>query len=109
VKPTIQKPTKLNDDADEVDQMILREEIKQYVSRSKDLQSNLAALHSVTWGQCSESLKAKIKSLPGYQDSADTCDCVWLFGKIGSVMQKFEETRHGPTSMMTVFNALMSC
>lgn len=48
VKPTIQKPTKLNDDADEVDQMILREEIKQYVSRTKDLQSNLAAMHFVT-------------------------------------------------------------
>ena len=109
VQPTIKKPTKLEDDADEVDQMILREEIKQYVARSKTLKSDLVALHSVTWGQCSEALKAKIKTLAGYQENADKCDCVWLFGKIGSVMQKFEETRNGPTSMMIVFNNLMSC
>ena len=68
--------------------------MKQYVSRTKDLKTNLAALHSVAWGQCSEALKSKIKSLPGYQDKADKCDCVWLIGKIASVMQKFEETKH---------------
>ena len=69
--PTIPKPAKPDDKADELEQLILREEIKQYVSRVKHLQSDMAALHSVTWGQCSEALKAKIKSLPDYQAKAD--------------------------------------
>jgi hypothetical protein len=51
--PTIEKPKPLPEKADELEQLILREEIKQYVSQTKTLKSNLAALHSVAWGQCS--------------------------------------------------------
>lgn len=46
--PTIPKPAKLPANADELEQMILKEEIKQFVSSTKDLKSNLAALHTVT-------------------------------------------------------------
>ena len=60
----------------ELQTMILKEEIKQYVTQTKDLKANLAVLHSVAWGQCSEALKSKIKTLSGFQGHADTHD--WL-------------------------------
>ena len=112
--PTIDKPIKpakgnATDPDDELEQLILKEEVKQYVLRTKELKTNLAALHSVAWGQCSEALKAKIKSLTGYQEKADNYDCVWLIGKIASVMQKFEETKHGATSMVIVLTSLLNC
>ena len=107
--PTIPKPAKLDDKADELEQLILREEINQYVSRVKNLQSDMAALHSVIWGQCSEAHKAKIKSLPDYQAKADAYDCAWLIQKIGSVMQTFEETHHPATSMAIVLTSLLNC
>ena len=58
----------------ELQTMILKEEIKQYVTQTKDFKANLAALHSVAWGQCSEALKSKIKTLNGFQAHADTHD-----------------------------------
>jgi hypothetical protein len=109
--PTIAKPKKLldADKGDEIEEAILKEEVKQYVYRTKELKSNMAAIHSVAWGQCSEAIKAKIKAITGYQDKMDAYDCVWLLTKISSVMQKFEETRHGPTSMVIVLTSLLNC
>jgi len=108
-QPTIEMPAEVGDKATDVELLIQREEVKQYVSRTKDLKGHLAAIHSVAWGQCSEALKAKLKSLNGFKEKFDGHDCVWLFGKIGSVMQKFEETRHAYTSMVVVMNNLSSC
>jgi hypothetical protein len=108
-QPTIELPASLGDNPTDVETLIQREEVKQYVSRTKDLKGHLAAMHSVAWGQCSEALKAKLKSLTGYKERSEAHDCVWLFGKIGSVMQKFEETRHAYTSMVVVMSSLSTC
>ena len=108
-QPTIELPADVGANPTDVELLIQREEVKQYVSRTKDLKGHLAALHSVTWGQCSEALKAKLKSLTGFKEKFEGHDCVWLFGKISSVMQKFEETRHAYTSMVVVMNNLSSC
>jgi hypothetical protein len=108
-QPKIELPASLGDNPTDVETLIQREEVKQYVCRTKDLKGHLAAMHSVAWGQCSEALKAKLKSLTGYKEKSEAHDCVWLFGKIGSVMQKFEETRHAYTSMVVVMGSLSSC
>jgi hypothetical protein len=112
--PVMDKPTKAikasnSDSDDKLEQLILKEEVKHYVYRTKEIKTNLAVLHSVACGQCSKALKAKIQSLPGYQDKdkADNYDCVWLLGNIGSVMQKFEETKHAATSMVVILTSLL--
>jgi hypothetical protein len=48
-KPTIEMPADLGANPTDVELLIQREEVKQYVSRSKDLKGHLAALHSVAW------------------------------------------------------------
>jgi hypothetical protein len=67
-QPTIEMPAEVGDKATDVELLIQREEVKQYVSRTKDLKGHLAAIHSVAWGQCSEALKAKLKSLNGFKE-----------------------------------------
>ena len=108
-KPTIPRPADLAAGASELDTLIQKEEIKQYVTRTAALKGHMVAVHSVAWGQCSEALRAKIKSLTDYTTRNESHDCVWLFTKIQSVMQKFEETRHAFTSMVIVMNSLASC
>jgi hypothetical protein len=107
--PVIAKPSPIDAKADELEQLILKEEVKAYVNSNKTLKRDMAALHSVAWGQCSEALKAKIKSITDFQTKHDAYDCVWLLSKIASVMQKFEEKRHMETSMVIVLTSLMSC
>jgi hypothetical protein len=51
-----------------LDDMIYVEEVKQYVKRKMALTSNLAMIHVVVWGQCSDAMKAKIKSLTDYKE-----------------------------------------
>ena len=115
-QPTISMPTTVAPAGaggpTEMELLTMKEEGKHYVSQTKTLKADLAALHAVAWGQCSKALKAKIKTLSGYQERMDDHDCVWLFSKIASVstMQKFEETRHhAHTSMITVLASLINC
>ena len=53
--PTSPAPSK-------TEEMIWTEEVKTYVKRSQALRGNLATLYAITWGQCSEAMKAKVRS-----------------------------------------------
>ena len=67
--PTLSEPKGLNQkDADDtVKVMIKEQEIKDYVKRRRQLRGNLAAIFAVAWGQCSEPMRAKLKSLDEYE------------------------------------------
>lgn len=66
--PEITKPrTPPKEGRDEVDDVIFKEQIKQYVSRCAALKGNLAAIWSVAIGQCTETMKAKLLSIKEYK------------------------------------------
>ena len=84
--PVVTKPTPLGEESDKTDELIHLERIKEYVKRTGELQSNLAAIHAIAWGRCSETLR--VKSLEGYyKEKFEENDCVWLLSKIQAVMQ----------------------
>ena len=84
--PELEKSPKPGADADKVDLEIWKEDITDLSKRKRVLRGNLAAVQAVTWGQCSkESMKAKIKSLDGYETSAGTNDCKWILSNIKAV------------------------
>ena len=72
--------------------MLFAEDVKTYVKRNRELESNLATVYSVAWGQCSEDMKARIKTTKGYQTAAEKNDCLWLLKSTKAVPQKFEGT-----------------
>jgi hypothetical protein len=53
----IPRPT-LQSDATEEDKVYYREEVKIFVARKAKLEENLGKAYIVTWGQCTEALKA---------------------------------------------------
>jgi hypothetical protein len=49
------------------------------------------AVFAVIWGQCSESLKDKVKSTSEYETKLTDGDCVWFLTKIKAIILQFED------------------
>ena len=51
-----------------VQDILFKEEVKQYTKDKKSLESTLVSLYNVVWGQCSKLLQNKLKANPLYDD-----------------------------------------
>jgi hypothetical protein len=107
--PTLEKPTKPGEGADETDLAIWNEEVRDYAKRKRVLRGNLAAIHAVIWGQCSEAMKAKVKSLDGYSDSVAADNCEWLLNNIKAVTMQFDAKHNGYISMLDATASFLNC
>jgi hypothetical protein len=105
----LEKPAKPGDDADEVDLEIWKEDIRDLSKRKRVLRGNLAAVQAVIWGQCSEAMKAKVKSLDGYDASTETNDCKWLLSNIKAVTMQFDAKHNGYVSMLNATAGFLNC
>ena len=82
------KPVKPEDDnneenaADEVDQEIYKEEVKQFVQRKMSLRRNLEKTYGLIWGQCSAGLQAYIKGTSAYATMSPIFNVVWLLHEL---------------------------
>ena len=108
-EPTLAKPANLAQDADETDKAIWAEELKEFVKRRRELQNNLATVYAVVWGQCSEVMRAKIKSHASYTERTESNDCFWLLKQIKSVTLQFDETKYGFISIMDARANFLNC
>jgi hypothetical protein len=90
--PIVSKPVPIPlDQRDETDDLIFKEQVKQYVVRCTALTGNLAAIWSVCIGQCTNAMKAKLESMTDYDDRLHTNDCNWLLKSILSVTLQFDK------------------
>ena len=58
---TLEKPKDLYSTADDVDKDVYREDIKSYAKEKHALTKNAKNLYSLVLGQCTDSLRAKMK------------------------------------------------
>jgi hypothetical protein len=93
VPPTVVRPADIDKTAalNIVNFTIWQEEITDYSKLMNVIQQNMKAVFAVIWGQCSESLKDKIKSANEYIAKLTDGDCVWLLTKIKAIMLQFED------------------
>jgi hypothetical protein len=89
-EPVIEKPVDLDPGHSTTDEMICKEEIKAYVNRLGVLRGNMAAIFAVALGQCSEAMKAKLKSLSDFETRSKKNDCHWLLKDILSITLQFD-------------------
>ena len=64
--PTLTAPVILPATADELEKLLWKQDVVQYAQRRAYLVDNRKAVYAVIWGQCSEALRAKIKSHEEY-------------------------------------------
>ena len=57
---------------------IWKEDLRHLSKRKNVLRGNLSAIHAVIWGQCSEAMHVKLRSIDGYEENrnADDCKCI---------------------------------
>lgn len=107
--PAVTMPAEPGPNPSRTQETIYNEKIKQYVRRESVLASNQATIHAVTWGQCSEAMKAKVKTLTDYQERSDSNDCVWLLESIRAVTLELDEKRNGIMSLLDARGHLLNC
>jgi hypothetical protein len=95
VAPTVTHPASISA-AGALDLVVFtfwKEEFSDYNKRSTIIQQNMKVVLAVLWGQCSESLKDKLKSINEYKTKLTKRDCVWLLAKIKAIMLQFKRQR----------------
>jgi hypothetical protein len=108
--PRLDKPNPPpKEDRTETDDLIFREEIKQYVTRCSALKGNLAAIWSVAIGQCTDTMKAKLESLKDFDEKHAASDCHWLLKSILSITLQFDQRRYGHLAIMDAHQKFLSC
>ena len=84
------KPEPIQDGVKQED-MIYREEIRQYFKEKRNLDTTLASLYNVVWGQCSKLLQNKLKSNTKYSLFDDNNDVASLLTEIKTLSYQLEE------------------
>jgi len=107
--PTVSMPEDPGKDPSKTAEMIWAEEVKEYVKRTRTLKSNLATIHAVIWGQCSEAMRAKVKSLDDYKTKTNENDCYWLLKQIKAITLQFDEKRNGFISLLDARTSFLTC
>ena len=60
--------------------------VKQYVKKQSTLLSNMATLvQTVLWGQCSETMKARLKVMINWWEKTEASNCFCLLQQIKAV------------------------
>ena len=101
--PTIALPVKMAESDvvnTELVTLLFSEAVKSYVKRTHVLESNLATVYSIIWGQCSENMQARLKTHKEYEVKSVANDCIWLLKHVRAVTLRFDETKHGYTSLL---------
>jgi hypothetical protein len=88
--PTLTAPVLLPATADELEKLLWKQDVVQYAQRRAYLADNHKAVYAVIWGQCSEALRAKIKSHEEYLEKKAASECGWLLKEIKGIMMRFE-------------------
>lgn len=107
--PEIERPEKPGADADEVDEAIWKEELKEHVKQVRVLKGNLATMMAVIWGQCSEAMKSKLKSHDEYKVKYGLNDCLWILKEIKAVTLQFDAKRNAFISAMDTRANFLNC
>ena len=87
-KLAIPIPTK---DPTPVEELLFKEEVRQYSKDKKSLESTLVSLYNVVWGQCSKLMQNKLKANPKYDTFNNASDVVTLLKEIKLLSNKIDE------------------
>jgi hypothetical protein len=107
--PTIAVPEDPGEGQGRLTEALWTEAVKEYAARIRALRSNMATIHAVIWGQCSEAMKAKIKSLTPYTRKATKNDCLWFLKQIKSVTLQFDSRMNASISLLDARASFLNC
>jgi hypothetical protein len=84
---------------DPVDQEIFREEIRIFVKTKAAIESTMKSLYDLIWGQCSESLRSRLRGYDDYANYSTNADSLALLKGIRAEMTGFRNKQYLPHSL----------
>ena len=91
------KPIYPKGDPEEIDKTDLRiweKEVDEFVKRKTAYTRNKQALYMIIWGQCSDTMQARPRSLDKFAKIESTKNCLALLKEIKAITYKFESQRY---------------
>jgi hypothetical protein len=79
------------------------------VKRKRSLVGNLATIHAIVWGQCSDAMKAKRKSSKDYETKTTDNDSHWLLRQVRSITLQFDQKRNPYVSLFDAKSSFYRC
>ena len=73
---------------------IWERKINKFADREDQYMRNKEALFSIIWAQCSDTMKAKVRTLRDYKTLRQNQDCLRLLQEIQGISYKFESQRY---------------
>jgi hypothetical protein len=100
-KPVLpDKPEKPEKDSkgitDEVDEDAYKEELKIYAKERREYNQSMKTAYSILYGQCSESVRARLQAMKDHDDLAEKGEPIGLLKNIQSIMTDFQSTKYIP-------------
>ena len=93
--------------AAEEDIEIWKEDLRHLSKRKSVLRGNLSAIHAVIWGQCSETMRVKLRSIDEYEENWK--DCKWFLSNIQAMTMQFDTKHNGYISMLDAMVGFVNC
>ena len=95
------KPAYPVNDSDQTDMAIWTRLIEKHVDRLTHYNRNKDALFMIIWGQCSDNMQAKLKTIATFDDMRSKQDCLGLLKGIQGISYKMEfRSTHTKRSIM---------
>ena len=92
------------DTADPIDKKIWEIQITEHIKRVNKLTAELKSVFSLVWGQCSDYMRAKLKTHPDYEVVASGQDVISLLATIKSLTFQYDAMQYPPEALK---NAVM--
>jgi hypothetical protein len=101
-QPTAPGETRTPPTVDPVDQAIFNKEIRQFVKEKAGIVATMKGLYSVIWGQCSETLRSRLKSNADHAAISATAGSLGLLKAIRAEMTGFKKLHYLPHLVHTI-------
>jgi hypothetical protein len=93
---------------DPVDQEIFREEIRMFVKTKGAIESTMKSLYDLLWGQCSETLRSRLRGDPSYTTYSTNAYSLALLKGIRAEMTGFRKKQYLPHSLHLIMRDFYS-
>jgi hypothetical protein len=89
---------------DPVDQEIFKEKICMYVKIDVAIETAMKSLYDLIWGQCSESLRSRLRGHDDYDSYSVDGDSIALLKAVRAEMTGFRNTLYLPHGLHKIMN-----
>ena len=91
------------------EKLIYESKVKELIKKDMKIDSDLEAMYSVVWGQCTQGMQASIKTQETYDNIKSTMNTIELLKIIKKICYNFQEVKYSPASVHTIIDRFINC